>query len=41
MAPQRPEHKNTQWFLAGAKAFALKPTDASAIGDTDKILWLT
>lgn len=35
-----PEHPNTQWFLAGTKAFVLKSSVASEHGDTDKITWL-
>jgi hypothetical protein len=38
---KRPEHTNTQWFLAGAEAFALKSSEASENGDTDTLTWLT
>jgi large subunit ribosomal protein L7/L12 len=38
---KRPEHTNTQWFLAGATAFALKSSEASENGDTDTLTWLS
>jgi hypothetical protein len=43
MAPLHvgPELQNIQWFLAGAEAFALKKSEASENGDTNKITWLT
>ncbi len=32
---------NTQWFLAGMRAFILKPPGAPGDGDTDTLLWQT